>query len=414
MGSTIVDSLSTLWVLGLKDDFSKARAWVKSSLRFDSADVFTSYFEVNIRILGGLLSAYELSKDQIFLTKAEELGKIMMKNLDSGKMPFPLYNFKRKSGKERKELRFETRYGPIYGKGYYALAEIGTLIVELTSLAYWTNNTDYSKAVLALTHQLVKTFPGLKPNQIYSDFSHNSIYSVAGEADSFYEYLLKQVVHMAKDFSWLREEALNSLNEVLEKLVQQDVNGLYYFGVVKQDKFYPQMDHLACFFPGALVLAVMKLDPGNADYLLTMAKELTYTCVNMYEQSASGLAPETVFVEFGIHYPWFSDNHYALRPETLESLWYLYYYTKDPVYQQWAYKIFQSIKTWARNDYGYAEIENVNKNPPRQRGCLPSYFFSETLKYLYLIFNEETENEFYLSLEKWVLNTEGHPFLIKQ
>ena len=191
------------------------------------------------------------------------------------------------------------------------------------------------------------------------------------------------------------------------------------------------MDHLACFFPGALVLAVMKLDPPNPDYLLTMAKELAYTCVNMYEQSASGLAPETVFVEFGIHYPWLSDNHYALRPETLESLWYLYYHTKDPVYQQWAYKIFQSIRTWARNDFGYAEIENVNKSPPRQRGCLPSYFFSETLKYLYLIFDDGqsgeealdgaerkstrgTEKKFYLSLDHWVLNTEGHPFLIKQ
>jgi mannosyl-oligosaccharide alpha-1,2-mannosidase len=407
MGSTIVDSLSTLWLLGLKNEFQDARDWVEGHLKFDSADVFTSFFEVNIRVLGGLLSAFELSQDPVFLKKAEELGKRMMKNLDKNGFPCPFFNFKTGQGMKRKELRFETRYGPIYGKGYFSLAEVGTFLMELSSLSYWTNNTSYIDSNHKLTRKLLKTFPKLKPNQIYEDFTFNPVYSVAGEGDSFYEYLLKQSIHMPKTFGYLKEEALEAINEILEKLVQQDVNGLYYFGKLKNEKFSPDMDHLACFFPGMLVLALQKFEVKNHDYLLTMAKELAYTCFNMYDKSASGLASETVFVEFGINFPWLSDNHYALRPETLESLWYLFNYTKDPIYQQWAYQIFKSIQKWTRNENGFAEIENVNKNPPKQRGCLPSYFFSETLKYLYLIFDEG------IGLNDWVLNTEGHPFLIK-
>lgn len=35
-----------------------------------------------------------------------------------------------------------------------------------------------------------------------------------------------------------------------------------------------------------------------------------------------------------------------------------------------------------------------------------SFFYSETLKYLYLLFSPPT----LLPLDQWVLNTEGHPF----
>ena len=87
----------------------------------------------------------------------------------------------------------------------------------------------------------------------------------------------------------------------------------------------------------------------------------------------------------------------------------MYYYTKDPIYQEWAWNIFLAIEKFAKNEVGYAEIENVNRNPPTQRGCVSSYFFSETLKYLYLIFSEDDK----LDLNSWILNTEGHPLKIK-
>jgi mannosyl-oligosaccharide alpha-1,2-mannosidase len=66
MGVTLVDSLDTLWLMGMKEEFSRAREWVAKSLTFDHAGT-VSTFETTIRELGGLLSAYDLSGDKVFL-----------------------------------------------------------------------------------------------------------------------------------------------------------------------------------------------------------------------------------------------------------------------------------------------------------------------------------------------------------
>jgi hypothetical protein len=60
--------------MGMKDEFKEARDWVENSLTFKHAGT-VSVFETTIRELGGLLSAYDLSKDVIFLNKAKELGR---------------------------------------------------------------------------------------------------------------------------------------------------------------------------------------------------------------------------------------------------------------------------------------------------------------------------------------------------
>ena len=74
MGVTLVDSLDTLWIMGLKSEFNAARDWVRDHLSFDNAGS-VSVFETTIRELGGLLAAYDLSGDKVFLTKAQDLGK---------------------------------------------------------------------------------------------------------------------------------------------------------------------------------------------------------------------------------------------------------------------------------------------------------------------------------------------------
>lgn len=73
MGVTLVDSLDTLWLMGLKTEFNEARDWVARSLTFSRAGT-VSTFETTIRELGGLLAAYDLSGERVFLDKARELG----------------------------------------------------------------------------------------------------------------------------------------------------------------------------------------------------------------------------------------------------------------------------------------------------------------------------------------------------
>lgn len=70
MGMTLVDTLDTLWLMGLTGEFQEAREWVDRKLNIDHNSRTVSLFETNIRILGGLLSAYHLSRDHVFLDKA--------------------------------------------------------------------------------------------------------------------------------------------------------------------------------------------------------------------------------------------------------------------------------------------------------------------------------------------------------
>ena len=105
-----------------------------------------------------------------------------------------------------------------------------------------------------------------------------------------------------------------------------------------------------------------------------------------------------------------ADAHNLLRPETVESLFYLYRITKDKKYQDWGWSIFQSFEKYTKVKDGYTSINNVRSvGNPGFKNKMESFFLSETLKYLYLLFSDTDD---LISLDTWVFNTEGHPFRI--
>ena len=77
MGMTLLDSLDTLWVMGMRSEFDDAVSWIKSNLNFNIGRT-VSVFETCIRALGGLLSAYDLSGDKVLLEKATDLGNRLL------------------------------------------------------------------------------------------------------------------------------------------------------------------------------------------------------------------------------------------------------------------------------------------------------------------------------------------------
>ncbi|KAL6090643.1 hypothetical protein STEG23_028364, partial [Scotinomys teguina] len=93
-GATIVDALDTLFIMGMKTEFQEAKSWIKKYLDFNvNAEV--SVFEVNIRFVGGLLSAYYLSGEEIFRKKAVELGvKLLPAFHTPSGIPWALLNMK--------------------------------------------------------------------------------------------------------------------------------------------------------------------------------------------------------------------------------------------------------------------------------------------------------------------------------
>lgn len=82
LGITIVDSLDTLYIMGLHDLYNQSVKWIRDNLKFDHPTT-VSVFETNIRVVGGLLSAYQLSGDKILLDKAVECGKKLLPAFDT-------------------------------------------------------------------------------------------------------------------------------------------------------------------------------------------------------------------------------------------------------------------------------------------------------------------------------------------
>lgn len=219
---------------------------------------------------------------------------------------------------------------------------------------------------------------------------------------------------------YLLEDWLYAVKGIQEKLVQKTKpNNFTFVGELLSESFNPKMDHLVCFLPGNIALGAMLLKT-NPEYpeeeikkLMKLAEDLTETCYQMYSTQATGLSPELVYFNTfeGAKedlYVKDADKHNLLRPETIESLYYLYKITKNTKYQDYGWKIFQSFEKYTKLESGgYTSISDVT-NPlnVKPRDKMESFFLAETLKYFYLLFEDDKSQNF--DLRKWVVNTEAH------
>lgn len=91
----------------------------------------------------------------------------------------------------------------------------------------------------------------------------------------------------------------------------------------------------------------------------------------------------------------------------MESLWYLYHFTRNDTYRDWGWQIFQAFEKYAKvEDGGYTSIGDV-RNPlvTKPRDLMESFFLAETLKYLFLLFSD---NQDLYSLDNYIFNSEAH------
>tara|TARA_B100001250_G_C19347343_1_gene591782 strand:- start:139 stop:492 length:354 start_codon:yes stop_codon:yes gene_type:complete len=101
-------------------------------------------------------------------------------------------------------------------------------------------------------------------------------------------------------------------------------------------------------------------------------------------------------------------NKNVQRPETVEAIFYMYRKTGDEKYRKWAWEIFQSMKQMYATTTGWTGIRDVRQattSPQNRDDVTQTFFFAETLKYLFLTFGSSDE----INLNKWVFNTEAHP-----
>ncbi|XP_017281026.1 endoplasmic reticulum mannosyl-oligosaccharide 1,2-alpha-mannosidase [Kryptolebias marmoratus] len=408
LGLTLIDSLDTMWIMGLKEEFAEARNWVEKELSFEK-NVDVNLFETTIRVLGGLLSCYHLTKDQLFLEKAKDLGSRLMPAFKTpSKIPFSDVN-----------IGTGTAHPPRWTSDS-TLAEVTSIQLEFRELSHVTQDPQYqdvANEIMRLVHKLPGKHDGLVPmfiNTNSGQFSHKGVFTLGARADSYYEYLLKQWIQGGKTEDDLLEDYLQAIEGVKKHLVRQTGPGrLTFVGELTHNRFSPKMDHLVCFLPGTLALGVHNGLPGDH---MDLAVRLMETCHQMYQQMETGLSPEIAHFSLQagdgqdvVVKP--ADRHNLLRPETVESLFYMFRFTGDAKYRDWGWDMLRSFNKYAKvPSGGYTSINNV-RDPanPAPRDKMESFFLGETLKYLFLLFSDDVE---LLSLDKYVFNTEAHPLPI--
>jgi hypothetical protein len=372
---TPVDSLDTLLLMGLKDEAEKAKALIVEKLSFDK-DIPVKNFEVTIRLLGGLLSGYQMTGDERLLRLAEDLGTRLLPVFDSPTgMPYMYVNLKTGQTKG-------ARSNP---------AEIGTLILEFGTLSRLTKKPvffDKAKNALVQLYKrrsklgLVGEEIDVETGQWVSRASH-----VGGGIDSWYEYLLKcSRLFGDRECEEMWRESLRALNRHLA----DDTPGGLWYGQVDMDtgrRTATEFGALHAFLPAVLAL--------GGDW--KRARRLQDSCFRMW--TSNGIEPEVLdYRTMTVISP-----GYQLRPEIMESAWYLYRSTKDPRYLAMGRRFFEDLVARCRTEDGYTVLKSVVTG--EKGDLMPSYFLAETLKYLYLLFSHDTT----LDLNHAVLNTEAHP-----
>ncbi|KAI3425805.1 hypothetical protein D9Q98_007780 [Chlorella vulgaris] len=392
---TMVDSLDTLYLLGMHDEFAEAAQWLAERLDV-GAPAAVNLFETTIRVLGGLLSAQALSAgshptlSQRLAEKAAELGARLLPAFDSPSgVPYSDVN-----------LRTGKASMPDWG-AISSLSEISSVSLEFTYLARITGHAAFERVPLAV-HEKLERHAGAEGaggllGQYFNPLTglaskrYGGTITLGACSDSHYEYLLKQWLLTGKTEDWLRQRYIRAMQSVRARLLKQTTaagrKGLWYIAEEAGGALSGKMDHLVCFLPGLLALGdyhglstrahqpplkrSAKGSRGTQQRQATdmpdleLAAELAQSCYELYRRTPAGLAPEIAHfnedaepqdfpsrhvhdVGHGDFTIKSNDAHNLLRPESVESFYLLWKVTGDPQYKHWAWQVFQAIEKWAK------------------------------------------------------------------
>uniref|UniRef100_A0A1A9X2P2 alpha-1,2-Mannosidase n=1 Tax=Glossina brevipalpis TaxID=37001 RepID=A0A1A9X2P2_9MUSC len=234
-----------------------------------------------------------------------------------------------------------------------------------------TGNSSYKEKVQTIRDILRKLE---KPNGLYSSFlnpvtaqfgeSHMSLGAFGG---TFYEYLLKAWLQSNQTDEEARQMFYDAMLAIIKHMSRTSTKGLIYIPDLKSGRLEYKMSHSAYFSGGLFALAANTSQDENSEKFMDIVENITNTCHQSYISSYVGLGPEA----------------YLLRPETVESLFYLWRITDDEKYREWAWDIVLALEECCRTPYG---------------------FTGETLKYLYLLFSDDS----LIPLREWVFNAAAH------
>ncbi|HWT52854.1 MAG TPA: glycoside hydrolase family 47 protein [Caulobacter sp.] len=361
LGLSLVEALDTLWIMGLDAEFQAGVDWVKANLDFD-VDGEAQVFETNIRLVGGLLSAHLACGDPVLLAKAKDLADRLLKAFEASPHGLPWRYVNLKTGAVRDP---DTN-----------LAEIGTYITEFGTLGRLTGDPRYfDVAKRAMKHALDRRSKlGLMAANIDArtgEYTSRNA-SIDVYADSFYEYLWDawELFGDQDCKRWAQECVAAQLAHQAERF-----DGRLWFLMVDFDTgeaVSTAQSELAAYYAGLLGQVGHK--KAGDDYLASFtALQATY-----------GVIPESINTAA------FQPRRKAtgLRPEYPDACLNLWLLDRDERYRQLAAIHYRQMKATSRAAYGYTALQDITTRPMTQGGNCPGYWWSEQMKYYYLLFSD--------------------------
>ncbi|KAL8243789.1 hypothetical protein R6Q59_010047 [Mikania micrantha] len=449
---TVVDSLDTLWIMDMKDQFDDAvKVTAGINFKHSAATCQINLVDATVRWLGGMIAAYDLSQDQRLLPKIAELGNLLhgQFNTHNG---MPCSNCRLL---EHASTHHQTPRDT-------ALSDIGSFHLEFSRLAQITGEKKFAEIVNHLTtiletHQESSSIPGLWPERVdtttvdlgptdhFATASHT--FSLGTLSDSTYEYLVKTHLLLGGQTKRYAQMWFKASIAIVHNLLfraylpsPSPKHPTLFTGIAthqhKSDSYLlePRLQQSSCY-TGSLFALSSRLFNHPAD--LELSKELTQGCIWAWQTSPLGIMPETVTVmtcpqPMGAQCAWnqtyydhaqpakdmppgflYSKNpRYLLRGDIAESLFVMYRVTGDAYYRDAAWRIFQAIVAQTRTSYGHAGLANVMRGPHASKAAnavfvddMDPVWLAQTLKYFYLVFADPGT----VSLDHFVFNTHGHP-----
>eukprot|EP00929_Paragymnodinium_shiwhaense_P016595 TRINITY_DN12507_c0_g1_i2.p1 TRINITY_DN12507_c0_g1~~TRINITY_DN12507_c0_g1_i2.p1 ORF type:complete len:673 (+),score=124.59 TRINITY_DN12507_c0_g1_i2:37-2055(+) len=408
---SLIESLSTLAVMGNVSEFSKGVKWLAARPLLFDQDVRVNVFETMIRLVGALLSAHMLASYSMpelctwcDSDETEESQQEVDDEADSTEIKSPLLRLAYDLGERLYPAFLESpsfvpyawvnlRRGVIHNETTKNnLAGAGTGLLEYAVLSRLTGESKFEQAANNCLKELwaLQSKLGLYGTHldiVEPEFEDQHA-GIGFGTDSFYEYLLKGYVLLGDRWYWgMFRQAYEGIQRFMRA-------GSWYADVNAGNgqKVQEVFTSLQAFFPG---LQVEIGDLGAAN----MSHRAFFSVWDRY-----GLMPERYLYKNQQAHP--TMKYYPLRPELAESTLWLYLATRDPYYQQVVgRRIVDGLNEHARVETGgFASVHDVDTM--QKENHQQSFFLSETLKYLYLLYNDSFLTD---SRYEYVFTTEGHP-----
>lgn len=457
--TTLIDNLDTLWVMGMREDFDQAVAAVANINFEDTLSPEINTHEVNIRILGGLLSAYDLSGDPILLQKSIEVGDMLYTIFDTpNRMPIIHWDLHKAARQEEQQA-----------EEMVSASELGSFILEFTRLSQITRDPKYFDAAQNVMtnfeqRQDQTRLPGMWPvtlNARTENFG-GDFYTMGAEVDSFYKTLPKAHIllggHVPMYRSMYERFTRTAASHSLFRPLNAEGKDILLPGSVRvtttqnekqRTKLEGQVNYRGCFAGGLFAMGGQLFNiPAHRQ----IANKLVDGCIWAHEIMPMGIMPERLdIIPCASQWkcPWnkwfwrqevwkkannqrepdqsvnvdafikdhslpegvisIPDTRYNLRPEMIESMLILHRVTAREDLLDVAWEMFLSVQNATGVEKGDAAVVDVTAEGAHIHiDSMESYWMSRTLKYFYLMFSSPD----LLSMNDYVFTSGGHPLKI--